>query len=631
VDSSDYVDPSDLAGMSRSGDLITKMGYDREAVMADPSLRAELMQKVAGPYSATAPAQQSATPPPQIPNPKSPNGNDISAPPGAPRLINRQQPTIPAPPPRPLPDTLSGAPAPTPQSMAGATPPTSSAVSPSGTPTPSVETTNSRQAVGNLLAPEPDLPDTAKEDAMIAAKSMPINPRQPIYKEGTPGKVGRGFKAAVEGFLEHGVPGAVAGAVDPAIVGAKPYGAPNSGYDIDDQTRQAQLGLANKQRADAIAAFKEKSDLRKQQDAASKDAGEISNTAAKLPNETTTANADMLKAQDAGNPKNEQEAIAAYGRETDPAKKAALWDTVTRMHTATMSERPPKSPGEHPSAELQMLNDWKTAFQRDNKRPPNAQEIQSYRDKQGSTSFSEGSGLTGEEFLKTLPPAQQNRVKAMANGDIPPPSPSNRGPEAQALLNAIQNYDPSYTEARYKAKQQFKNGKDSTSVLQLATALKHADNALSHSANVGFAPLLNEDATKSDAAYNKDVQYLTGEVGKLITGSALTVDEGKRLTSGLNSVRQGVRDEAIKESLDLLGGKVSGILQKYKTAVGADLPVDEYFDKDTQERLARYGVIDHVEGKNSSQKSSPKRPDSVPANAVWNQEGNGGKGSWRMP
>lgn len=283
-------DGADLASMSRSGDLLGKMGYDREAVMADPALRAELMQKVSGPYSATAPAQQSATPPPQVPNPRSPNGNDISAAPGQPRLINRQEPTVPAPPPRPLPATLSGAPAPTPQSMAGAPPPTSSAVSPTGTPTPtpSIETRNSRQAVGNLLAPEPDLPDTAKEDAMIAAKSIPINPNtsiggKKIYKEGFLGKLGRLGQGAAIGFAGH---------PDDAVS----INAPNDRFKLDDQTRQAQLGLANKQRADAIAAFKEKADLRKQQDTASKDAGDISNVAAKLPNETTVADADAARA-----------------------------------------------------------------------------------------------------------------------------------------------------------------------------------------------------------------------------------------------------------------------------------------------------------------------------------------------
>lgn len=374
----DWVDASDLAGMSRGGNLLGQMGYDREELMADPSLRAQMMQKVAGPYSATAPAQQSATPTsptvPQIPNPRSPNGNDISAPPGAPRLINRQEPTIQAPPPRPLPATLGGGAAPTQASVAGATPPTSSAVSPSGTPTPSVETQNSRQAVGNLLAPEPEFPDTTKEDAMIAAKSMPINPNttiggKKIYKEGFWGEVGRGLNDARLGF---------AGRPDEVT----PYGAPNAQYGLDDQTRQAQLGLANKQRADAIAKFKEQADLRRQQDTASKDAGDISNTAAKLPNETTTANADMLRAQNE-TPNNKAKAAQEINEDTLFSRKTQISDPKNPISKASASGKAyfmatgrlpdPKQPSADEVATSQAL----MAFQRENGHQP--QTLEDYR------------------------------------------------------------------------------------------------------------------------------------------------------------------------------------------------------------------------------------------------------------
>lgn len=367
----EWADPSDLAGMSRGGDLLGKMGYDREALMSDPALRAEMMQKVAGPYSATAPAQQSATPSaptgPQIPNPRSPNGNDISAPPGAPRLINRQEPTVPAPPPRPLPATLGGAPAPTPASMAGSAPPTSSAVSPSGTPTPSVETQNSRQAVGNLLAPEPELPDTSKEDAMIAAKSMPINPNtsiggKQIYKEGLLGKLGRIGKGAAIGFAGH---------PDDAVS----INAPNDRFNLDDQTRQAQLGLANKQRADAIAAFKEKSDLRKQQDTASKDAGDISNTAAKLPNETTVANADAARSYNES-PQGKAEAQKQLDATTLADRMAQVNDPKNPLSKLGASEKAVFVAGGrapepyHPDAGIQSLWGATQAYIKENGHPP---------------------------------------------------------------------------------------------------------------------------------------------------------------------------------------------------------------------------------------------------------------------
>lgn len=346
-----WVDGTDLAGMSRGGNLLQQMGYDPDEVRANPAMRADLMGKLASPYSATgaqrptmdlrpvdsqAPGPvlmgQNSTPPrpgASMLNPRSPNGNDITQPVGRPQLINRQQPTVPGPVPDTLGPAVSGSP--TQASMAGGTPPTSSSASPSGTSAPSVETNTSRQAVQNLLAPEPTAPDTTLQDAMIAAKSLPINPNtsiggKQIYKEGLGGRIGRGFEAAAVGFAKGGVPEAIGGAADPALVGVTGYVAPNKQYTLDDQTRQAQLGLAEKQKGDAMARFKQQTDLRKQQDTASKNAGEISNTAADLPNKTTTANADMQRAQ----------ASTAEAYNSSPAGKA---EADKELNTQTLANR----------------------------------------------------------------------------------------------------------------------------------------------------------------------------------------------------------------------------------------------------------------------------------------------------
>lgn len=375
----DWADGADLAGLSRSGNLLQKLGYDADEVRMNPDLRAELMNKVAGPYAAqpvqmaqnTRPARPSAPPmapaatadgPPRpaqpstgtIPNPTSQNGNML--PPG---LANRQQPTIPAPA-RSVPSTLN-VPMPTQQSVAGEAAPTSAAVSPTGTAAPSPDVSNARTAAGKLLADEPALPDTTAQDSMIAAKSIPINPRQKLYKEGTGGKIGREFKAGAVGFLKGGVPGAVAGFVDPHSVGEAAPSDPNSGYGLDEQTRQYQLALAQKQKGDAMAKFKTMADLRKQQDAASKDAGEIANNTADLPNKKTTADADMLRAQDAGQPKTIDAAIAAFNKETDPDKKAILGHTVDQMVQAAKDIRPPRETPP-PSAALVEYSDWKRSL-----------------------------------------------------------------------------------------------------------------------------------------------------------------------------------------------------------------------------------------------------------------------------
>lgn len=207
-----------------------------------------------------------------------------------------------------------------------------------------------------------------------------------------------------------------------------------------------------------------------------------------------------------------------------------------------------------------------------------------------------GAGLSGDDFLKTVKPDLQPQVKAAAAGDIKMPPPGSRSPAAQAMRAAVMQYDPTFTDSRYDTKQNFKTKGDAQNIVQLATVMDHADNALTNSKKVGFAPFLSHNATSADTTYNKDVDYLVGEAGKLIKNGVVTVEEVHTATKGLDSSRESIREAALKETLKLVGGKVGGMFQKYKTGTGQDLPVDKFFDKDTQNRLQRLGVVQSQQG-----------------------------------
>ena len=204
------------------------------------------------------------------------------------------------------------------------------------------------------------------------------------------------------------------------------------------------------------------------------------------------------------------------------------------------------------------------------------------------------STATGADYLATLPPGVQAQVKAMANGDIAIPPAGTRNPQAQQLRTAVMTYDPTYTDARYKGKQQFKGSGDAQNIMQLATGMEHADRAITNSAAAGFAPALGNKTFESgpSAAYMQDVEFLTGEVGKLVKNGVLTVDESNKISSGLTSARQGIRDSALKETMDLLGGKTRALFQKYQNSTGQALPVNEFFDAKSQQRLQKYGLLE---------------------------------------
>ena len=49
----DWADGSELAGMSRSGNVLEQMGYDPEEARGDPAMRAQIMNRIASPMAMT--------------------------------------------------------------------------------------------------------------------------------------------------------------------------------------------------------------------------------------------------------------------------------------------------------------------------------------------------------------------------------------------------------------------------------------------------------------------------------------------------------------------------------------------------------------------------------------------------
>jgi hypothetical protein len=203
-------------------------------------------------------------------------------------------------------------------------------------------------------------------------------------------------------------------------------------------------------------------------------------------------------------------------------------------------------------------------------------------------------GLHGDDYLQAsgIDQSAWQQIKATANGDIKIPT-ATRSPQNQAFRNAVMNYDPTFTDARYTAKQDFKTKGDATSVQGLSTALEHLDNALSHSAQVGFSPSLLTGRTMSGAAadYNQDIKLFTEEAGKLVANKAITQGEYEDLKKDMASPVQSIRDHALRETVNLMGGRVRSLVQKYKTATGQEMNPQEYFDPATQQRVQKYALM----------------------------------------
>lgn len=260
--------------------------------------------------------------------------------------------------------------------------------------------------------------------------------------------------------------------------------------------------------------------------------------------------------------------------------------------------------------------------------------------------------LQGEDYLQSLPAPMRAQVQAIARGDAPLPS-MGRNPANRVIRDAVFNYDPTYRTQRYDTMQNFRTKGDSTALTQMSTALEHADNALANSAKVGgtwINPSLalgTRAQTDDEAAYQKDADFLVGETGRLVTGGVIGVQEGDKLTNGLMSSRQSVRDSAINEILRLTKGKVDALYEKFRRGAGTDLPTEEFLGPDSIARLQKYnmalptGNTLPVGGNTPTVRSTPtppappaaaptapNRPANVPPNYVYRQ-GSQGLGWYR--
>ena len=182
-------------------------------------------------------------------------------------------------------------------------------------------------------------------------------------------------------------------------------------------------------------------------------------------------------------------------------------------------------------------------------------------------------------------------AQQIAKGDVAKLPAGRANPRNAAIMSRAYEINPQLSDSLYTTKQNFKTKGDAQQIEGLATALEHLNRAQTNSKDVGYAPLLSHNATDADTRYNKDIQLYTEEVGKLIKNGVVTESELHDLQSGLNSTRQGIRNAALSELTTLLGGKIKGKFQKYKTGTnGQDLPVTEFFNDETQQRLKDIGI-----------------------------------------
>lgn len=180
------------------------------------------------------------------------------------------------------------------------------------------------------------------------------------------------------------------------------------------------------------------------------------------------------------------------------------------------------------------------------------------------------------------------RIQGIVNGDIP--APPARSKDYKSTMDQVLSRDPSYTLARFTAKQNYKTGKDKDKIQSITRILGHLDRYDQNSKNLGWStvgmPVIG-NVTGDQRRLIEDADAITGEMGRLVHGGVLTQAQADSAQHNLTSPSPSVRQDAINEIDHLLGSQFKGIFQSYRTAAKQEFPVDEFFDPETQEQIAK--------------------------------------------
>jgi hypothetical protein len=173
------------------------------------------------------------------------------------------------------------------------------------------------------------------------------------------------------------------------------------------------------------------------------------------------------------------------------------------------------------------------------------------------------SNLTGEDYLNTLPVAQQATVRAVGEGRQA--LPANRK-EALALLEQVHQAYPDFDESKVKTWQKANNeyrgsGKTATQIIPAYnTALEHMQDLYNNTTLEGiFDPV-------SKAYQDRQIAlgYVAREVGKAVSAGVMTQSESEDLLGTLKGgLTPALKRERITETAQLLHDKIDEYQTKF--------------------------------------------------------------------
>lgn len=196
--------------------------------------------------------------------------------------------------------------------------------------------------------------------------------------------------------------------------------------------------------------------------------------------------------------------------------------------------------------------------------------------------------LTGDDFLKSLPPAAATQVKSLAEGKMPFPGGfALKSPYWQQMIQAVGQYDPSFDAVNYNARsatrKDFTSGKSAQNITALNTAMSHLDslnNAYNDLGNSDY-PMYNKvsnwlgNATGNQkiqadtSRVSTDAEAVSHELAKVFRSTGMSEGEIKawkeKIDTNTTPAQQGA---VIQSAMDLMNGRIQALGEQYKQGMG---------------------------------------------------------------
>lgn len=215
--------------------------------------------------------------------------------------------------------------------------------------------------------------------------------------------------------------------------------------------------------------------------------------------------------------------------------------------------------------------------------------------------------LSGDDYLKTLPPAVANQVRMLSEGRMPITAMSARSPQMMQLLSMASQYEPgtdatTYVQRAQTVKDFAPGGKDGQAITNLNTAIHHAGqlaDSIDSLNNSNIMPGLTNPVENylgqkvmgqtTQGVYKQKADALSSELRKVYAGG------GGGSLSELNEWQKSFDPNASKDQqkaylqsgMELLTGALQAKQDAYQRGMGSRANFGQFITPESQRVLAR--------------------------------------------